>query len=243
MLQVPKIVVQGLAPYVPSGTTPKPHVTLTYAASLDSCIAAAPGIQTKLSGLQSKAMTHYLRSQHDAVLVGVGTVLADDPALNCRLEGVAKESQPRPVIVDPSARWGATPSSRILQMAKCGKGLAPWVITDARNSINVDRVDLLESFGGQYLALMDCQGRLEWSSIFRCLVDKGVRSVMVEGGAVVIDNLLQQSHLLSAIIVTIAPVYLGRDGVSVSPPSSVKHLTHVTWQVLGQDSVMCGLCY
>lgn len=77
--------------YEPVSTTrasPYPHVTLTYAQSLDGAIAAAPGTQTALSGAESKAMTHYLRSQHDGILVGVGTVLADNPSLNCRLEGV-----------------------------------------------------------------------------------------------------------------------------------------------------------
>jgi 2,5-diamino-6-(ribosylamino)-4(3H)-pyrimidinone 5'-phosphate reductase len=68
--------------------TPYPHVTLTYAQSLDGAIAAAPGVQTALSGPESKAMTHYLRSQHDGILVGIGTAMADDPSLNCRLEGV-----------------------------------------------------------------------------------------------------------------------------------------------------------
>lgn len=68
--------------------SPYPHVTLTYAQSLDGAIAAAPGVQTALSGPESKAMTHYLRSQHDGILVGIGTAMADNPSLNCRLDGV-----------------------------------------------------------------------------------------------------------------------------------------------------------
>ena len=65
-----------------------PHVTLTYATSMDSSLTLAPGMQTILSGPESKAMTHYLRSKHDAIVIGVGTATADDPGLNCRLEGV-----------------------------------------------------------------------------------------------------------------------------------------------------------
>lgn len=63
-------------------------VTLTFATSLDSSLSIAPGTRTVLSGPQSKAMTHYLRSKHDAILIGVGTAVADNPGLNCRLHGV-----------------------------------------------------------------------------------------------------------------------------------------------------------
>lgn len=66
-------------------TSKKPFVTLTFATSLDSALSLGPGIRTALSGPQSKAMTHYLRSRHDAICVGVGTAIADDPGLNCRL--------------------------------------------------------------------------------------------------------------------------------------------------------------
>lgn len=77
-----------------------PHVTLAYAASLDGSIAIAPGIRTAV-GERSRATTHYLRSRHDAILIGVGTVLADNPSLDCRLEGLTGMTrQPRPVVLD-----------------------------------------------------------------------------------------------------------------------------------------------
>ena len=71
----------------------KPFVTVTYAQSMDSMLAAAPGLQTHLSGAETKRMTHALRSCHDAILIGVNTALADDPGLNCRLEGIGMENQ------------------------------------------------------------------------------------------------------------------------------------------------------
>ncbi|KAJ6144622.1 hypothetical protein N7470_008517 [Penicillium chermesinum] len=78
-----------------------PFTTLTFATSLDSALALAPGTRTVLSGPQSKAMTHYLRSRHDGILIGVGTALADDPGLNCRIAGeegtVDKVSKGNPV--------------------------------------------------------------------------------------------------------------------------------------------------
>ena len=87
----------------------RPHVTLTYAASLDSQIALAPGTATALSGPESKAMTHFLRTRHDAILIGSGTAIADNPTLNSRLNdttGRRPERQPRPVILD--RRGGGT---------------------------------------------------------------------------------------------------------------------------------------
>ncbi|KAK4945662.1 hypothetical protein LTR28_007989 [Elasticomyces elasticus] len=116
-----------------------PFTTLTFATSLDSMLALAPGTQTALSGPQSKAMTHYLRSRHDAILIGVGTAIADDPSLNCRLEGVGGyggeglDGQPRPVIVDPALRWKWTESSKIFQLAKHGRGRTPWIVTQEKN--------------------------------------------------------------------------------------------------------------
>ncbi len=73
-----------LEPYLPEADDDRlirPWVLLTYAASLDGEIAAAPGVRTTLSGMESKAMTHYLRTRHDAICVGVGTAEADDPGL------------------------------------------------------------------------------------------------------------------------------------------------------------------
>lgn len=114
-----------------------PFVTLTFATSLDSSLALVPGQQTALSGPQSKAMTHYLRSRHDGILIGVGTAVADDPSLNCRLAGVGGygapglAGQPQPIVVDPSARWDFTAASRLFTLCREGRGRPPWVVVAA----------------------------------------------------------------------------------------------------------------
>ncbi|RAL63545.1 hypothetical protein DID88_003589 [Monilinia fructigena] len=75
-----------MADYLPSKTSiaaahlkSLPHTTLTYATSIDSQITISPGIGSPISGPASKAMTHYLRSKHDAILIGVNTAIADNP--------------------------------------------------------------------------------------------------------------------------------------------------------------------
>ncbi|KAL8656239.1 MAG: hypothetical protein Q9210_000389 [Variospora velana] len=236
-----------------------PHVTLTYATSMDSSLSLAPGIQTHLSGPHSKAMTHFLRSRHDAILVGVRTALADDPALNCRLEGAGGygglgwEGQPRPVVIDPAGRWLLTPQTRVIRTVSEGKGKAPWIIMAPGFAIDPNRVEMLKYYGGKHLGLTDYDNkwRLRWEAILKALAAEGVRSVMIEGGGMIINELLspQQSHLVSSVIVTVAPTYLGRGGVTVSPapsqdgfgrPQPVLRFKDVRWQSFGEDAVMCA---
>ena len=76
---------QRVAEFSASARGGLPAVTLTYAQSLDGSLASAPGVPTAISGAESLRMTHALRAAHDAILVGVGTILADNPSLTVRL--------------------------------------------------------------------------------------------------------------------------------------------------------------
>lgn len=253
-----------LEPYLPQrelvlNESEIPHVTLTYATSMDSSLALIPGVQTVISGPESKAMTHYLRSRHDAILIGAGTAVADDPALYCRLEGVGGfgglgwDGQPRPVIIDPGARWILTPQSRMLVAVQEGKGKGPWVVIAPGFAMDPNRLEMLKYYGGKYLGLTDFDKawRLRWEAILKALVAEGIKSVMIEGGGTVINELLQpdHAHLISSVVITKAPTYLGKRGVVVSPspttdetghPQPVVRFTDVKWQPLGEDVVMCG---
>lgn len=257
-----------LAPYLPavSPTSPThPFTTLTYAASLDSHLALSPGAQTYLSGPLSKSLTHYLRSRHSAILIGVSTAVADDPGLNCRLLGVDLEGQPRPIIIDPDFRWEFTRDSRVLKTAREGKGKAPYIIANASNTaaVNEERLRWLGEAGGRVFWMPELpsassprpssssHSRWGWDRILgfiksECKVD----SLMIEGGGVVINSLLSSPEnlkLINSVIITIAPVYLGQGGVNVSPAAqtsesgqrvSAVKFKEVQWNVLGNDVVM-----
>ncbi|KAF4552699.1 RibD C-terminal domain-containing protein [Elsinoe fawcettii] len=234
----------------------KPFVTLTFATSLDSALSISPGVQTALSGPQSKAMTHYLRSRHDAILVGVGTAVADNPSLNCRLEGTGGyggeglEGQPRPVIIDPQSRWNWSEQAKVIQLASSGRGKAPWIVTCRRPP--PDRAELLAKVGGEYIVLESgVRTGISWTDILVELTRRSILSIMIEGGAKVINTLLapSESHLIDSIIVTVAPVWLGADGLRVLPERSkesergkvpVARLKDTKWQQLGDDVVLCG---
>ncbi|KAI1470738.1 putative riboflavin biosynthesis protein Rib7 [Daldinia caldariorum] len=309
-LVLPSIAAMQLEPHLPPSSSPSassdkdissssesPFVTLTFATSLDSALSLGPGMRTTLSGLKSKAMTHYLRSRHDAICVGVGTVIADDPGLNCRLAadappletsptadtagvgallGLASVStkqsvidetnaaitarQPRPIVIDPKLRWDFTSESKVMKLARSGKGLAPYIITAIPNPPE-EKMKLLQDLGGKFIILTQPQNsvpgvdptnrRFDWHTILAAVRNEGLQSIMIEGGGEVINSLLSQenSHLVDSVIITIAPTWLGQGSVFVSPPRSVDangspravaRLTNITYMPLGEDLVLCG---
>ncbi|KAJ5543055.1 Riboflavin-specific deaminase [Penicillium sp. DV-2018c] len=260
-LSFPRFPIDFLDPYLPDHSERRelPHVTLSYASSMDSKISLQPGMQTVLSGPEAKLMTHYLRSRHDAILVGVGTVLADNPGLNCRLEGaggfggLGRMWQPRPVVVDPMGRWPVHPECRMLRTAVEGKGKAPWVVVSPGAQINPQTLMMLKGYGGDFLRIVEYNQhwRLRWEAVFRALASEGIKSVMIEGGGTVLSELLNPEYtsFIDSIVVTVAPTYLGRGGVNVSPdskqdpegtPNAALNPRDVKWMPLGQNVIMCG---
>lgn len=172
-----------------------PFVTLSYAQSIDGSIAAMDRTPLHISSSESMTLTHMLRATHDAILVGVGTVIADDPKLTVRL---VPGDDPQPIILDSQLR---TPrSARCLQNAR-----RPWLATTraakARRPLTDLDIELLPVDA-------DLQGRVALSSLLRQLTAKGVRSVMVEGGATVLRSFLQ-ARWAQAAVVTIAPFFAG----------------------------------
>lgn len=204
----------------------KPHVTLSFAQSLDGCIAARHGERTPLSGEESMRYTHELRAQHDAILVGVDTAISDDPRLSVRL--VEGES-PQPIVLDTHLR---IPINAKL-IASPVKPLWVFCAFDAPRKNQAQ----LESLGVQVVRVSStANGLLDWHSILSELDSRGIRSLMVEGGARVISSLLE-SGLADRLIVTIAPRLLG--GVrAIGDVRSLPALREVKYRHLGEDIVV-----
>jgi len=247
-----------IAPYLP-GTSDghdqsTPFVTLTYAQSLDGAITLSPGMRTVLSGPETKAMTHFLRSQHDAIIVGATTAISDDPSLNCRIAGVKLGDQPRPVIIDPDRKWNVA-NSTCLRLAKQGSGRAPMVIVADCDDALVYQETEIEA---QYVVVpretittpTSSVTEMPWASILKMLKQQGYRSVMIEGGATVITGLLRPDniYLVDSVVVTIAPIWLGQGSLTVSPERRIEggqlksalRLRDTKWYQFGEDVVMCG---
>lgn len=239
-----------------SSSYARPHLTLTYAQSLDASIALKPGSPTALSGPSSKAMTHYLRSRHDVIMVGCGTAIADDPTLNSRLEGMCLDVQPHPVILDRNGRWlrGLLAKSNICRAAKEGAGRGPlaFVAGSAWEDLVAGGVDdqcknKIESCGGQIIV----ESIEDFGRLLDVLGHHGVRSIMVEGGGTLINALLGHfTFLIDVIITTVAPVYLGSGGVKINPLNSSAveggskqpsaRLSDIRWIHLDSDAVVCA---
>ncbi len=175
-------------------------------------------------------LTHQLRAAHDAILVGVGTVLADNPQLTVRL---VEGRNPQPVILDSRLR---TPTPGRPAAAHLPAGLD---CHDASRS-DPERRAALESAGARLLVLPARRSRpCDLPALLDCLAEDGVRSLMVEGGAQVITSFLAQ-RLADWVSITIAPVILG--GLPAVEPclAGPSRLTQVHTGQLGEDVVIFG---
>lgn len=212
--------------------TGRPLVSLCYAQSLDGSLSDKPGRSFAISGAQTLQLTHRLRSLHAAILVGIGTVLADDPRLTVRL---ADGKQPRPIVLDSSMQ--TPPTARLIQSAV----LPPWIITTGRAP--PERRTVLESTGAEIIELPDDErGRISLPALLEYLGQRGISSLMVEGGGRILQAFLD-AQLADLAIITIAPLFLG--GVPVIEPwgrsiQTPLRLSEAGSQQLGEDFVIWG---
>lgn len=221
----------------------RPFVTLTYAQSLDGKVAVRlpdgqPSSNLPLSGPESLVMTHALRSVHDGILVGGSSLLVDNPRLTNRLWG---SRQPLPIVLDTNLR-----SVQELGSRRRAQNVLVCCSHDAAAATN-------KTLDGN-LTLVPCNvrddGWLDLGDVLHQLLWRGIRSVMVEGGARVLTSFVRHG-LVDCVCVTIAPKLIGNErGVSSiqnipsssSTEPSIVDLTHNTQRffVLGNDVVFCG---
>jgi GTP cyclohydrolase II len=210
-----------------------PYITLAYAQSLDGSIAARPGEMLRLSNSLSQAMTHHLRARHDAILVGINTVLSDDPRLTVRL---AMGKDPRPVVIDGCLR---TPlCARLLA------GPAGAAIVATSQTACPDREERLRRAGAQVVRVPSGpDGRLDLVALLDLLARMNVGSLMVEGGAGILSSFLSD-RLADQVVVTISPRFVGGVPALARGDSgqirSLPRIRNVRHQSLGGDLIVWG---
>lgn len=211
----------------------RPFVTLSYAQSLDGCIAAGSGQPLAISGRQSLVLTHQLRTAHDAILVGIGTVLADDPHLTVRL---VDGKSPQPVVVDSRLRF--PPGANLLR----DHPLTPWIATSQQ--ADPRRQEALEMAGARVLRLpTDANGWVSLVHLLERLSGLGINSLMVEGGAGIITSFLRE-RLVDLLMLTVSPMLVGGvhavQGLGGGDLARFPHLhrPHSKW--LGEDLILWG---
>ena len=212
----------------------RPLVTLSYAQSIDGSIAARRGRPLLISGDQSAVLTHQLRANHDGILVGVGTVIADDPRLTVRL---ANGADPQPVIMDSSLR---TPTNSFLV-----KSRNPWIAIT--NGAGPKKAEQFASLAVTLMHLPSEEGdRVNLQAMIEGLHQMGMRRLMVEGGGEVISSFIA-SQLVDFMIITISPLIVGGFSAFQNPlaasrnkSSEFPRLDVLMSENFGEDLVIFG---
>ncbi len=176
----------------------RPLVTVHYAQTIDGRIASRTGDARWVSGESSLRLAHQLRAAHDAVLVGVGTVLADDPQLTVRL---VPGRSPLRIVVD--SRLRIPPDAQVLRAAD-----APTIVATTGLAPD-ERVEAIRAGGAQVLRVnADASGGVDLRDLFARLRADGVERLLVEGGRGIITSVLRE-HVVDRLTVCIAPKVLG----------------------------------
>jgi diaminohydroxyphosphoribosylaminopyrimidine deaminase/5-amino-6-(5-phosphoribosylamino)uracil reductase len=213
-------------------TAGRPLVTLKVAMSLDGKIAGWDGSSRWITGDEARRETHRLRSQADAIAVGISTVLADDPELTVRLEPPWPR-EPYRVVVDSHGR--TPPTSRLLAAGRPARTL----IAVAERAPE-DRLRALEASGAQVLRLPSRDGRVDLNALLADLARREVTALLLEGGGELNAGFLE-AGLVDRVAVFVAPMLLGgRDAPTPlgGPGRGLKEafrLTRMTVKPVGED--------
>ncbi len=186
----------------------RPHLILKLAVSSDDKIGAAGRKPVAISGEAAKARVHLLRAQCDAILVGIGTVLADDPLLTGRLPGMEPQSPVR-VVLDRSLRIPGT--SRLVHSAR---ETPLWVMTSSLSE--APAAMKLGAAGAHVMRVATTSAPprgLELSAVLHALATKGITRLLVEGGARVASSFVA-AGLVDEVWLLRGPDSVGADGVA-----------------------------
>ena len=196
-------------PFIAFHERGRPYTILKWAASLDGKLATREGDSRWITGEESRALVHALRARVDAVVIGIGTALADDPRLTARGPGLEHATQPLRVVVDSACRiplGGAlVASARASPVAvACLVGTAP------------DRVAALALAGAEPIPCPARDGRVDLEALWTALGARGIQAALVEGGATLGAGLVERG-LVDVVLAFVAPLLIG----GVSAPGAV----------------------
>ena len=208
----------------------RPLVTVSYAQSVDGSIATRNRQQLQLSSQQSMIMTHRIRAASDAVVIGINTLLVDDPQLNVRLiEG----KDPQPIVLDSSLRFP--------EKARLLEGTEHRCLLACTDKNDPGRVGRLERLGAEVICCQrDQVDKVDLPNLLYLLGKRGIRSIMVEGGSQVITSFIE-TRLVDKLIITITPSLVGGLSVLDRPTTSngsLLHLKQVSYQSCGPDLIL-----
>jgi diaminohydroxyphosphoribosylaminopyrimidine deaminase / 5-amino-6-(5-phosphoribosylamino)uracil reductase len=211
----------------------RPHVMLKLAVSADGKVGLPGRKPARVTGEAANARVHLMRATSDAVLTGIGTVLADDPQLTCRLPGMESRSPVR-VVLDSQLRLPT--GSRL---AASATRTLDWVFVDA--SVRAEQEDALTQVGVEVLRAPGAAGRLDLAAVLRGLAGRGITRVMVEAGPIVSAAFLA-ADLVDEAALFRSPNALGEgidalEGMSLSALTLSPKLRLVGREQVGADTL------
>ncbi len=213
-----------------------PFVTIKYAQTLDGKIATKTGDSRWISSLPSRRLVHRLRSRHQAVLVGVNTIIQDDPQLTLRL---VKGKNPIRIVVDSKLR---SPLRAKIFKGKRGAKTMLAVTSKA----NKKRIRDLKKKGVEILVLKKNRvGHVDLEDLLQKLGEKNIRSLLVEGGSKVITSFLKQK-LVDRMVIVIAPLIIGKgirgiESMRTRKAGDLPSFSSVKIYECGDDVILDGL--
>ncbi|MBX3199996.1 MAG: bifunctional diaminohydroxyphosphoribosylaminopyrimidine deaminase/5-amino-6-(5-phosphoribosylamino)uracil reductase RibD [Labilithrix sp.] len=226
-----------ILPWTKHVTTGLPYVSLKLALSLDGRIATRSGASKWVTGPDARAKVHLLRSRADAVAVGIGTAVADDPHLTVR---DAPGESPLRVVFDTNLRL--VPESRLAQTAReiptlvlCGPEASP------------EAEEALAALGVECMRMpLSTEGRLDVIAALRMLAQRGVVTMLVEGGAELAGSFLA-GRLADELHAFLAPILLGPRGrpgavdwAGPDTPQQAPRIAAPSWELVGEDAYVHG---
>lgn len=184
-------------------TTKTPYVVLKFAMTLDGKIATRTGASKWITGEASRNHVHQLRSRYAGILAGIGTVLADDPMLNCRIDGA---HQPLRIILDSHLRIPM--GSRLVRSAKEYPLLIVCNESTRDREEGTNRIQKLEEAGAKVWTLPEKNGHPDLNVLMQRLGEEKIDSVLIEGGGTVNEAALK-AHIVHHVYAYIAPKIFG----------------------------------
>ncbi len=216
-------------------TTKTPFVVMKYAMTLDGKIAAYTGDSKWVTGEEARAHVQQTRKHLSAIMVGIGTVLADDPMLNCRIEAGV---DPTRIIVDSTLRIPLDS-----QIVKTAKQIPTYVACAAPDE---EKKATLEAAGVHILLLPNAYGRVDLEALLTVLGEMQIDSVLLEGGGTLNGEFLQLG-LVDKVQAYIAPKLIGGEtakspvgGAGIPMMADALTLNHMTITRLGDDLLLEG---
>lgn len=214
--------------YLTRSVKKRPEVTLKLAVSSDGMIGRKGEGQVAITGQVSRRQVHVMRSESDAILVGIGTALADDPELTCRLPGLEKRSPVR-IVLDRNARL--SPDSKLALSARA----TPVLLATAIDA-DAGRRAALEGLGVGFIACDEHEGRIALPEFLEDLAARGVLTLLVEGGAETARHFLAEG-LVDRLVLFTGSAPIGPHGVEspVDPAAIPDGFRLLRREIFGDD--------